>query len=811
MHYDLAARTARLSVGELADFVIGPRDSSEGSTGIWRAQLGSHWHREMQQQTTSENGAAKFEIPIEGAVVHRGWNITITGRIDQWVPEGKTVVLREIKTLTRAVPIPEPELRAEYPAYFAQLATYLSLRRIEAPETPLRGELVFVETGNGLSQTITFTREDEVLFETRLERLAHFLDLNLQALERRQNLVFAPAFTDLRPGQEDTQAHLSQALAEKSIVTFEAPTGFGKTGVMLETALAALKSAQCDRVVYVTSKSTGQLQVVSTLNHMTSSSPPDCHMLSDKHREGMVADCHMLSDNLAGEFEGVQMGLGVWHVRNKREHCVNHTFHCVRDECRFIQDLEARWPQSGLDRFHLFTAESRELAALRQAGKNTHICPYEITRTALAFQDVWVGDYNYIFAPRNRSLFENQPGWNPARTMLIVDEAHNLSSRVADAHSHQLEGNALRAVLAELDHQRVSSELLRAWETLTLLVAGLRATDAMDMVMEDDLTDALARVTELLAVTPMDYAALGPELSETIWRPAELTAWLADTTITKLLWAPRDGEVHFTCLDAAPVIGATLRTFGRVVLASATVGPDQAVSTSLGLEPAELGRVDAITPWRDGAYDVAVDLRVDTRYQQRAKHYRTTAATIARLCGAADRGVVVFFSSYRYAQTISDAMEAAEPGIRVALQPRLQDLAAQTQWVEQSIALSDVMFLVLGSSFAEGIDLLGGRISHAMVVGPALPEVNARQRAWMAELERSPETKDRAFDQVYRVPGLQKVNQGLGRLVRAPGHQTRVLLHCQRFIDPAYATLLAKDYQFGTHIPDDEALTDWLQ
>ena len=787
MQFDLAARTAQLSVGELAAFAIGPRDGGDGSSGLWRAQLGSHWHREMQQQTITENSAAKFEVPINGAVFHHGWTIKVTGRIDQSVPHGSITILREIKTLTRAVPVPEPELRAEYPSYFAQLATYLALRRIAAPEEQIRGELVFVETGNGLSQTITLSREDEGLFESRLERFTQFLDLNLQSFERRQTLKFSSPFEVLRPGQEDTQKNLTNALAEKSIVAFEAPTGFGKTGVMLETALEALKSAQCDRVVYVTSKSTGQLQVVSTLDRMTA--PRADSEASENHTNR----------------------LRVWHVRNKREHCVNHTFHCVREECRFIQDIEARWPESGLDRFHLFDNESRELGVLRQAGKSANICPYEVTRTALAFQDVWVGDYNYIFAPRNRSLFENQPGWNPARTMLIVDEAHNLSSRVADSHSHELDGNALRGVLAELDHQRVSSQLLRGWETLTLIVAGIRATDALDAIAEDDLTEALTQVSEHLSVTALDYGALGPELAETLWRPAELAAWLSDHSLTRLVWAPRDGEVHFTCLDAAPVIGSTLRTFGQVVLASATVGPDQAVTTSLGLEPAELGRVDAITPWRDGAYDVAVDLRVDTRYQHRAQHYAATARTVARLCAVADRSVAVFFPSYRYAEAINEALSHNEPGIRVALQPRLRELAAQAQWVEQSIALSDVLFLVLGSSFAEGIDLLGGRISHAMVVGPALPEVNARQRAWLAELERSPETRKQAFDLVYRVPGLQKVNQGLGRLVRAPGHKTRVLLHCQRFLDPAYARLLAPDYQFGAHIPDDAALTAWLE
>lgn len=473
MQFDLAARTAQLSVGELAAFAIGPRDGGDGASGLWRAQLGSHWHREMQQQTITENAAAKFEVPINGAVFHHGWTIKVTGRIDQSVPRGSITILREIKTLTRAVPVPEPELRAEYPSYFAQLATYLSLHRIAAPEEQIRGELVFVETGNGLSQTITLSREDEGLFESRLERFTQFLDLNLRSLERRQTLKFASPFEVLRPGQEDTQKNLTTALAEKSVVAFEAPTGFGKTGVMLETALEALKSAQCDRVVYVTSKSTGQLQVIATLDQMTaptqptSSTPENCHITSDSYSESV--------DNNVDK-------LRVWHVRNKREHCVNHTFHCVREECQFIQDIEARWPESGLDRFHLFDNESRDLEFLRQAGKSANICPYEVTRTALAFQDVWVGDYNYIFAPRNRSLFENQPGWNPARTMLIVDEAHNLSSRVADAHSHELDGNALRGVLAELDHQRVSSQLIRVWETLTLIVAGIRATDALDAI-----------------------------------------------------------------------------------------------------------------------------------------------------------------------------------------------------------------------------------------------------------------------------------------------------------------------------------------
>jgi Rad3-related DNA helicase len=141
-------------------------------------------------------------------------------------------------------------------------------------------------------------------------------------------------------------------------------------------------------------------------------------------------------------------------------------------------------------------------------------------------------------------------------------------------------------------------------------------------------------------------------------------------------------------------------------------------------------------------------------------------------------------------------------------QPKLRDLAAQSAWVEESLAFADALFLVLGSSFAESIDALGGRVTHAMVVGPALPEVNAVQRARLAEFAAL--GREASFRRVYQIPGMTKVNQALGRLVRAPGQRARVLLHCRRFLEPSYASLLATDYQLGTNLHEDSDLAAWL-
>ena len=801
MHFDLDRRTANFSAGEFSNFTLGPHDAGGASSGLWRAQLGTHWHNELRARAAAETPATEFEVAIDGQVFHRGWTLTLTGRIDQLLSTPALRTFREIKTVTRPLPVADRELRADYPEYFVQLATYVALARL-APSSlatvpsppaasPIRAELVFVETGSGLAQTVPLTPADDGLFRAQLDRVAEFLDLRHRARERLRGLRFQPPFAILRPGQETTQAELTATFERHPLVLFEAPTGFGKTGVLLEFALGQLRAGHFDRALYLTSKSTGQLQVVRTLAAMTAPNPSS--PLSTPSAQLTTTP------------------VAAWHVRNKSEHCVNATFHCVRESCAYLDGIAARWSQSGLARFYLDENHARDLDTLRTAGREACICPYEITRAALAFNDLWIGDYNYVFAPRNRTLFFDQPGFDPARTLLLLDEAHNLPSRVADAHSHVALADDARALLAELDHVGAPNPLIRAWESWTRLLAALQPVAQLDPALEADAADTLAKISDQLVLTPPDSAALGPHHAEVLWQSQSLAEWLACTALVKLLWCPRAGELHFTCLDAASAIGETLRSFGGAVFASATLTPTDTFTEACGLSGSSTAvptHLRAHTPWRDAAYDVAVDARVDTTFQHRSHHFATTAATVVALRQSASEAIAVFFPSYAYAESITRELERTAPGVRVALQPRLRDLAAQSAWVDESLVLADALFLVLGSSFAESIDALGGRITHAMVVGPALPEVNPVQRARLAEF--SPLGREAAFRRVYQIPGMTKVNQALGRLVRAPGQRARIILHCRRFLEPSYASLLAPEYQFGVNVLEDADLAAWL-
>lgn len=867
VEFSLEQKTASLSVGEFADFSLGPRESNGGPRGIWRAQLGTHWHLELRAQAATEHAsAAAFEIPVSGRIFHRGWTLTLTGRIDQVIQADTGSTLREIKTVTRELPADEAELRRDYPEYFIQAASYAALARsglltpaagstLGLAETPaagtgavpaIRTELVFVETASGLAQTIPLGAIDETLFRQQLELVTEFLNQRLRARERLRHLRFQPAFVTPRPGQETTRAELTTLFERRPLILFEAPTGFGKTGVLLEFALGQLRSGHFDRAIYLTSKSTGQLQVVRTLQTMTQ---PDCQLIDDKR-----------------ELPGGTTPVAVWHVRNKGEHCVNTTFHCVRDSCRYLAGAAERWPASGLSRFYLDEHHARDLEALRSAGRSALICPYEITRAALAFNDVWIGDYNYVFAPRNRGLFFEQPGFVAARTLLLIDEAHNLPSRVADAYSHAFTAADAFLVREELNRIRPLASLLTAWEHWAHALHQLRASGALDAAAEDDFRHLLQELAGAITSTPLDLAAIGPHAADLIWQIPAVAEDLNAARLPRLWWSPRDGELVLTCLDAAPAIGATLREFGGVVMASATLTPTESFAAACGLDrpaqsetrnpkpeidvpdrlgsltkrdtrklyrqltsAAELLRVEeerdaasptllqAHAPWREGAYDVAFDGRVDTTFQHRSHYYTTTAETIGALqaaasvgVGAAARSIAVFFPSYAYAEAIARELATVNPNARVALQPKLRDLAAQSAWVEQSLLAGDALFLVLGSSFAESIDLLGGRVSHAMIVGPALPEVNPVQRARLAQAAEAGLSRDEGFRRVYQVPGMTKVNQALGRLVRAPGQRAKVLLHCRRFLDPSYVSLLASEYRDGTHVATTADFTRWL-
>jgi len=765
-------RRVTLSARELAEFRLGP-ESGRGFVGQWRTALGSAWHKDLETQTAASEPNARFEVSIAGILRRRNWTIEVNGRIDQVLEQNGQTLLREVKTTSLALPMAEEDLANAYPEYLRQIAVYCLLAGLlpEYPK-PVSGELLFVSIADGVMQRLPLREAPDAVLEGQIERIVAFCEDQSRRRESLEPTKFKPAFSEFRPEQLKLQRELDETATAATVRLLEAPTGFGKTGMALQHALERLRDGQCDRVIYLTSKSTGQHQAVRQVRAMI---PKDG-------------------------------ALRYFQLRSKRELAIETPRHdCSRAES-CLEGIEDAWELAGIKPPKLFEDNETGVDELRRLGALTGVCPFEIAKSCLPYADIWVCDYNYVFSPRHSGVLQSVMGFDPAQTLLVVDEAHNLATRVADNFSFADSAHEAESLASELRGTDQPFKLIKAADEWADFLGALKEKDEHPAQVEYEALDLLTNLTEAIQQTRVDVEILSPAGREHLFNVPGWAAFLADDRFPRLLWSPRPGSLRVACLAAAAHLAATLGEYGGALLMSATLSPAKSYAARLGIE-APMLRAGA--PWRDDAYRVAVDARVNTRYRDRANHYLTTAETIQHLAQTSASPVAVFFPSYHYAETVKVYVERLDSLLRIAMQPRSVDLHGQLSFVEESLLTAHVLFFVLGSSFSESIDHLGGRVDRALVVGPALPEVNPVQKAKLRHYDHL--GREGAFGEVYQLPAMTKINQALGRLVRAPGQKARVILHCQRFAEPSYLDLLAPEYAPEAELRNYADLAAWLE
>lgn len=736
--------------------------------GRARLVAGQKAHTEWQAWRAEDDEDFQAEVSVQVSLMVREWEVTIRGRIDGLTHEDGFLVVEELKSSSYdEAQLGQTEVQ-DWPAYSAQVAVYRFLINAMGLGEPI-GRLILVSLVDASRTTFLV---DEPLEETedwirrRLEwAILRREELNAWLAKRRASDVPFP-HAEIRPGQAEIVEAAEDGVARGRHLLLSAPTGTGKTAAVLQGVLREAYKKDL-RVFIATAKGTQQRIAEKTLAALRASGLP----------------------------------LRAVSIRAKEKACANDVVDCRPESCRFADGYFDR--VEPVVRELLDTGVSRP-EDVRRLGEERVVCPFELALDLSDHADVIVGDYNYVFHPRSKLSRHFGPEADTKRWVVVVDEAHNLPERAKDHHSPELraiDAEAAQVVLEAEDAHlfeafaTIARDTLRAIEETELLVEpGARTSrDRQSAVVElvhrtwFDLRDRVDEVAldygQLRRQKPVDDVDHYMELARAIQDFASvLDQWRAHgqgEEIASIVKRVRGRVVvKLVCLDPSPWLGPRFASLGAAVLMSATLSPSRFYVDLCGLDPERLQVSDHPSPFPPENLEVVLGHRISTTYRDRAAHQDRTAALIRSVIEATPGNVAVFYSAFTMLRSLAPEC-AVEKTEALVQEPRMSE-PARLALVDELRGLGPkrVLHAVLGGIFSEGIDLPGGMLKTAILVGPSLPMVGLERdlaRDWY-------ETRyGDGFGYAFLVPGMSRVVQAAGRLVRGPDDRGCVVLVGRRF------------------------------
>ena len=549
----------------------------------------------------------------------------------------------------------------------------------------------------------------------------------------------------------------------------EAPTGSGKTAAALHPALAqGLASGR--QVVFLTSKTLQQKMAVSSLVAMNERA-----------------------------FQTVQ-------VRAKERMCANDRILCHEDFCRFAKDYPDKMERSNLlGRLRDGYAHLDPDTVFEEARRE-EVCPFEVQLEVASRADAIVADYNYVFEPA--AALRHLTGDDLKEAILLIDEAHNLPDRARQIFSPEILEEDLAALRNRLALQAgdLFADIAISIEELMEILA-----EAAEELPEGEAIAEIEPPTERILDLRVDWEA--KLMRYLAWKRETRLALVDDpvmdfhftlqrfTAVLSMLGPDFTCVVErrangirlgLVCLDPARALAPVFRSAHSTILLSATLTPPEAIQRVLGLEKDRTSSISLPPPFPPENRKVMIVPTVRTTFKAREKNYDRIAHLLAGMSDAHGGNDLVLFPSYRFLTAVSEHM----PQTRSRLLVQRPDLTAfERQHLLEALSSpppgGTLLFAVSGGMYAEGVDYPGELLSAVFVVSPALPQVSFEREL----LRRYFDDKEEAgFDYAYLQPGMTRVVQAAGRLIRSETDRGVIALVCARFLEEPYASRLPRDW-----------------
>jgi DNA excision repair protein ERCC-2 len=751
---DQGALNYPLAVRALCSFTCKTGDLDRRFTPAPNAQQGIAGHG-----IVAARRGAQYQTEVSLRGEYRG--LRVRGRADGYDPCDKR--LDECKTHRGALARMPDNQRA---LHWAQLKTYGALLCQREGLEQIDLALVYFdvdEQRETILQSRFAARELQRFFERCCERFLSWARQEAARTSARDaGLKRVASPHELHAPQRELAKAVYRAAMAHGCLLAQAPTGVGKTLGTLLPMLKAMANQAIDKIFYLVPKSTGRrfpLETLATLKQRMPGTP-----------------------------------LRVLELIAREKACVYPHNSCHGEGCPLARGFYDRLAAA---REAALSCELMDQSVVRELALRHAVCPYYLSQELCRWSDVIVGDYNYYFdhgALLHGLTLENQ--W---RVAVLVDEAHNLTERARGMYSVSLHAHELAAA------QRCAPPVIQP--ALRRAAATWMAVfDAQDSpyVAYESPPQALLRACSELVGSLSRYAL---EHAEAIPHELQQFDYLAlrfcrlaecfdehslfDATIDNFT-AAQPAAVNIRNVIPGAFLGKRFADAACSVLFSATLSGRDFHRDMLGL-PADVAWIDVGSPFRSEQLTVRVIDRISTRYRDRAGSLRPICELIARQFRRERGNYLVFVSSFDYLDALFGAFAVRCPDIPAWPQRRSMSETDRARFIDRFAVDGDGLgFAVLGGGFAEGIDLPGTRLIGAFIATLGLPQVNAINEQMMQRMQ----TRFGAgYEYTYLYPGLQKVAQAAGRVIRSPADRGTVFLIDDRYAHSQVRSVLPKWWQ----------------
>ncbi|AMM25978.1 ATP-dependent DNA helicase [Variovorax sp. PAMC 28711] len=578
--------------------------------------------------------------------------------------------------------------------------------------------------------------------------------------EARHRAALASAFDALgfphaggfRAGQRELAEGVFRAAASRRCLVAQAPTGIGKTVATIFPLLKGWTARQTDKIFFLTAKTSGRGVALESLR--------------------------VLGEGCAS--------LRVVELVAREKVCEYPGRACNGDACPLAQGFYDRLPVA---RQHAVERSWLGREAIREVALANAVCPYFLAQEMVRWSDVVVADYNYYFdGSAMLYALTKDEDWKVA---VLVDEAHNLLERARGMYSAELDEAALDAArrVAPGTLRRVIGHLHREWRAVQALqTAPYVPANAVPEAFQRALQDTVAVLAEHFAAFP--DAAHGP--LQAFFFDVLHFSRLSDSFANHSVFESRVGEEGKDHLAIRNLIPATFlrprfEASMSTVCFSGTIAPFRFYCDALGLPENTVG-LEVGSPFRTQQLRVQVAMNVSTRWRDRAGSLDRITDIIGAQFAERPGNYLAFFSSFDYLDAARDALARRHPNVPVWTQSRGMREPEREAFVARFAAEGQgVGFAVLGGAFGEGIDLPGDQLIGAFVASLGLPQHNEMNEVMR---ERMDATFGQGYEYTYLYPGLRKVVQAAGRVIRTEADAGVLHLLDDRFARPEIRSLL---------------------